>query len=115
MNNVVLVGRLVRDPLIMGSEDIVAAFTLAVNNPYKPDSADFIECKSFNKTANLIEQYVAKGTKIAVSGSLHSYQYDKDGVTRYGTEVIVSSFEFCERKQEPEDKNKQSRGKNYRK
>ena len=71
MNKVILVGRLTRDPDVRYSQGeqsmAIARFSLAVDRRFKRDgdnqSADFISCVAFGKTAEFIEKYVHKGTK----------------------------------------------------
>lgn len=108
MNNVVLMGRLTRDPeiFVLKGDKTVASFSLAVNNTYNPEQADFFTCKAFGKTAEIIEKLVRKGTKICLDGRLHSYSYDKDDTTIYGVEIILNNFELCEKKQEEEQEKK---------
>ena len=75
MNNVVLMGRLTRDPEVRYSNNgpepmAIARYTLAVDRRGRRDAeqtADFIGCVSFGRTAEFIEKYVHKGTKIAVT------------------------------------------------
>lgn len=99
MNNVVLMGRLTRDPEMKGT---VAHYTLAVDRRFKregdPD-ADFIRCACFGKSAEFAEKYLKKGTKIAVTGRIQTGSYtDRTGNTVNTVEVIVESQEFCESK-----------------
>ena len=97
MNKVVIVGRLVRDPELRfaaGSGNAVSKFTIAVNRQFKKDETDFISCLAFGKTAEIIAQYFTKGKKIAVSGSIRTGSYEKDGVKHYTTDVVVESFDF---------------------
>lgn len=97
MNKVVLLGRLTKDPdlrFAAGSGTAVARFTLAVNRPFKKDETDFINCIAFGKTGETIAQYVPKGKQLAVSGSIQTGSYEKDGVKRYTTDVIVDGFDF---------------------
>ncbi|MBU5454300.1 single-stranded DNA-binding protein [Caproiciproducens sp. MSJ-32] len=98
MNKVILIGRLTKDPELSyaaGSGVAVARFTLAVTRPFKRDEADFINCVAFNKTAETIGQYLAKGRQIAVTGNIRTGSYDaKDGTKRYTTDVVVETFEF---------------------
>ena len=98
MNKTILLGRLTRDPdLRFASESgkAVARFTLAVNRQFKKDEADFINCIAFNKQAEVIAQYLTKGSQIALVGSIRTGSYDaQDGTKRYTTDVIVENFEF---------------------
>lgn len=104
MNTVVLVGRTTRDIELRrtGNGTAVASFTLAVNRDFKTSDgqeADFIQCVAWKKTAELLEQYVHKGDRIAVNGSIRTRNYeDSHGRTVYVTEVLVNHVEFLETK-----------------
>lgn len=113
MNQVQLVGRLVRDPDIRyaNSGTTTARFTVAVDRRYKKegeDSADFISCVAFGKTAELIEKYFFKGTKIGITGRIQTGSYtNKDGQKVYTTDVVLESAEFVESKASNERANTQ--------
>lgn len=104
MNTVVLIGRTTRDIELRrtGNGTAVASFTLAVNRDFKTNDgqeADFIQCVAWKKTAELLEQYVHKGDRIAVNGSIRTRNYeDSHGRTVYVTEVLVNHIEFLETK-----------------
>ena len=76
-----------------------ATFTLAVNRKRKDGGADFIPCKAWTKTAELLSQYVPKGARIAVSGRLETSSFEKDGQRIDRMEVIAEDIEFLERRQ----------------
>lgn len=104
MNAVVLIGRTTRDIDLRrtGNGTAVASFTLAVNRDFKTNDgqeADFIQCVAWKKTAELLEQYVHKGDRIALNGSIRTRNYeDSHGRTVYVTEVLVNHVEFLETK-----------------
>ncbi len=108
MNNVILIGRLTRDPEIRYSNNsersiAVARFSLAVDRRKKSEdmeqSADFIPCVAFNSTAEFIEKYLHQGSKIALRGRLQSGSYtNADGQTVYTLDVLVNEIEFAESK-----------------
>lgn len=108
MNRVELLGRLTRDPDIRYSNDdqklAVARFTLAVDRTYTKNSrdgamADFIHCVAFGKTAEVIEKYCSKGTKIGACGRIQTGSYtNRNGDTVYTTDVVVSEMDFAESK-----------------
>ena len=103
MNKVILMGRLTREPEARYSgETAVARYTLAVDRKYKRDNeqtADFIVCVAFGKSAEFAEKYLSKGTKIAVTGRIQTGSYtNKDGQKVYTTEVVVEEQEFAESK-----------------
>ena len=104
MNKFIGAGRLTRDPDVRYTQDntAIARFTLAVDRKYKKDSeqsADFISCLAFGKTAEFIEKYIKKGTKIVVDGRIQTGSYtNKDGQKIYTTDVVVENVEFAESK-----------------
>ena len=100
MNSVSLTGRLTKDPEVRYSQAqmAIASFTLAVDRPYSKDkenSADFIRITTFGKQAEFVEKYLTKGRLIGVTGRIQTGSYqDKDGNTRYTTDVIADRIEF---------------------
>lgn len=111
MNNVVLIGRLTRDPelrYIPVSGTAVSTFTLAIDKGLSRDkkqemesknqpTADFINIVVWGKTAENCANYLAKGRLVGVQGRIQSRTYDgKDGTKRYITEVVASTVEFLE-------------------
>lgn len=103
MNQVILMGRLTKDPETRTSgETFVARYTLAVDRRFKKDGdaeADFISCVAFGKGAEFADKYLKKGTKIIVSGRLQTGSYtNKDGQKVYTTDVIIDTQEFAESK-----------------
>ncbi len=109
MNRVVLMGRLTRDPDVRYSQGdnsmAIARYTLAVdrrrsrNNTNGEPTADFISCVAFGKSAEFVEKYLHKGSKICVSGRIQTGSYtNKDGQKVYTTDVVVEDQEFCESK-----------------
>ncbi len=107
MNKVILMGRLTRDPDVrypQGENNLaVARFTIAVDRRFKRDNsdqtADFIGCVAFGKTAEFFEKYVKQGTKVCVEGRIQTGSYtDRDGKKVYTTDVVVENAEFAESK-----------------
>ena len=106
MNNVVLMGRLTRDPDVkytQGSNPMaVARFTLAVDRRFKKEgeaTADFINCVVFGKSAEFTERYYRQGMRVCISGRIQTGSYiNKDGQKVYTTDVVVEEQEFAESK-----------------
>lgn len=106
MNNVILAGRLTRDPDIRYSAGenamAIARYTLAVDRRSSNtdgQTADFISMIAFSKNAEFAEKYLRKGTKIIVRGHIQTGSYtNKDGQKVYTTDVVVDSQEFAESK-----------------
>lgn len=100
INTVVLVGRLTKDPVqkMTAQGKPVVAFTVAVN--VNRDTAEYISCRAYGKTAELLASYCKKGSQIGLNGSVHAYTTDRDGTREYHQEVLVNSIEFLSPKQE---------------
>lgn len=107
MNKVILMGRLTRDPEIRYSQGdnamAIARYTLAVDRRFNrngdENSADFIGCVAFGKSAEFAERYLHKGTKIVATGRIQTGSYtNRDGVKVYTTDVVVEDQEFAESK-----------------
>ena len=104
MNKVVLVGRLTKDPELRFTANkgtAVTRFTLAVNRDYKKEDgtqeADFINCIAYSKRAEVIAQYLTKGKRFSIAGSIRTGSYDtQDGTRRYTTYVVVDGFDFID-------------------
>lgn len=111
MNKTHFIGRPTNDPDVRYTQGekpmCIARFTLAVDRKYKKQgeqTADFIPCVAFGKTAEFIEKYIKKGTKVGVSGRIQTGSYkNKDGKTVYTTENVIEEIEFCESKQQKEE------------
>lgn len=105
LNKVFMIGRLTRDPEIRYAQNgnAVAGFSIAVDRRYKRDGepeADFFNCSAFGKTAEFVEKYLKKGTKVVIDGHLQNDTYtDKNGNKVTATKIMVESMEFAESKQ----------------
>ena len=100
-NKVQLIGRLGQEPEIitLDSGKKLAKFSIATNEKYKKASGEIVNdtqwhnLVAWNKTAEIIEQYVTKGKEIAIEGKLTSRSYeDKEGQKRYVTEIVVNEL-----------------------
>ena len=100
-NKVQLIGNLGNDPEIITLESgkKLAKFSLATNENYKDKDGqkqtktDWHNVVAWNKTVDIIEQYLSKGKEIAIEGKLSTRSYeDKEGQKRYTTEVIINEL-----------------------
>ncbi|MBS4899800.1 MAG: single-stranded DNA-binding protein [Clostridiales bacterium] len=108
MNNVVLLGRLTRDPIprsIMTADGEIetSRFTLAVDRRVQRteggQTADFISCQAFRKQAEFVNKYLKQGTKVCIRGHIQTGSYtNKDGQKVYTTDVVAETIEFAESK-----------------
>ena len=104
MNLVVLNGRLVRDPELKFGQSgkAYSRFSIAVDRPFQnstdSQTADFINCVAFGKTAEFIGEYFRKGRKILLKGSLQMNQYESEGKKLTTYVVIAENVESGEAK-----------------
>ena len=105
INNVVLAGRLTRDPELKYTTTgtATATFTLAVtrdfNNANGEKESDFINCVVWRKTAETLANYAKKGSLIDVIGRVQTRSYEnQQGQKVYVTEVVVEKFHFLEKR-----------------
>ena len=103
MNQVILIGRLTRDPEIWYSKDKlpITSFSVAIDRGKDRDGkdkgADFPSVTAFGKTAELCDRYLRKGLKVAVQGRIQTGSYvNKEGKTVYTTDVVADRVEFLE-------------------
>lgn len=110
MNNVVLIGRLTRDPelrYLPGNGTAVTKFGLAVNRDLSKDkkqemeskgypTADFINITVWGKMAENAANFLVKGRLVGIQGRIQTGSYDKDGTRVYTTEVVATNVEFLE-------------------
>ena len=107
LNKVQLIGNLGGDPDLKYTESnvAVATFSIATNESYKDQNGNLIErtewhrCVAWRKPAEIIHQYLKKGSKVYVEGKLQTRSWDdKDGSKRYTTEVVVNDWVFLDAK-----------------
>ena len=99
MNRITLTGRLTAKALLRytTSNKAFTRFSIAVNR--KKEGADFINCIAWDKTAELICNYLDKGSFIGIEGRLQTSSYERqDGTKGYTTDVYVQNIEFLEKK-----------------
>lgn len=70
----------------------VANFSIAINEG--KDNTTFLNCIAWEKTGELINQYVQKSDRLSGSGKIQVRKWEKDGVTQYATEIVVHQFDF---------------------
>lgn len=107
INNVVLVGRLTRDPELKmtSSNTPFVNFTLAVNRNFTNQAgereADFVNCTIWNRAAENLAKYMRQGSLVGVEGRIQTRNYENDqGQRVYITEVVVNSLQYLETRRE---------------
>ncbi len=102
VNKVILVGNLGRDPEVRHSQAgaKIVNFSLATSESWKDkntgerrEKTEWHRVVIFNEhLGNIAEQYLRKGSKVYIEGSLQTRDYEKDGIKRYSTEVVLQNF-----------------------
>lgn len=107
LNEVILMGRLTRDPDIRMTQNgaTAASFALACERDYAPQGqdreTDFFDIVAFRNTADFVGQYFAKGQLVAVKGRLQQRDWtDKQGNKRRTTEILADRCYFAEKRQD---------------
>ena len=109
INSVVLVGRLANDPELKytASGMPVTTFRLAVDRGRKgedgEDQTDWLNIVCFQKTAELVSQWLDKGSMVGIEGRIQSRSWEgQDGRRNYAVEIVANNVRFLESKQEAE-------------
>ena len=107
LNEVILMGRLTRDPDVRMTQNgtTAANFALACERDYAPQGqdreTDFFDIVAFRNTADFVGQYFSKGQLVAVKGRLQQRDWtDKQGNKRRTTEILAYRCYFAEKRQD---------------
>jgi len=102
INKVILIGNLGRDPEVRHSQAgaKIVNFSLATSETWKDkatgerrERTEWHRVVIFSEgLAGIAEQYLRKGSKVYIEGSLQTREYEKDGIKRYSTEVVLQGF-----------------------
>jgi len=107
LNKVMLIGRLGKDPDLRFTQDgrAVANFTMATNEEWKDkatgekkERTEWHRIVAFGKLGEICGEYLAKGKQIYIEGRLQTRSWEKDGVTRYTTEIVASDMQMLDAK-----------------
>ncbi len=114
VNRVMLVGSVGKDPESkhLPSGSMVINFSVATSESWKDkqtgqqqELTEWHRCVCFGKLAEIIAQYVKKGSKLYIEGSLRTRSWEQDGAKRYATEIVVSEMQMLDGK--PQDSGQQ--------
>ncbi len=103
LNKCMIIGFLGRDPEVTYTQSgtAIAKITVATSETWndkntgeKREKTEWHRVTFFGKQAETIGKFMSKGSQIYVEGKLQTSQYEKDGITRYSTDVIASQFQF---------------------
>jgi single-strand DNA-binding protein len=97
LNQCNFIGNVGRDPEIRFTQDgkAIANFSIAVTEKWNGnEKTEWVRCVAFGKIAEVISDYVKKGTPLFITGRMQTRQWEKDGVTRYTTEIVVNQMQM---------------------
>ena len=118
VNKVILLGNCVRDVEMrsMPNGNQVVSLSIATSESWvdkdtkeKQERAEFHNCVCFGKLAEIIAQYVKKGSKLYLEGSLKTRSWEKDGVKQYATEIVISEMQMLDGKTQESSQPSQGR------
>jgi single-strand DNA-binding protein len=120
INRVIIMGALGNDPetRYTPSGDCVVNISVATSENWKDKNTgeqkevtEWHRCTAYRKTAEIISQHFAKGSKIYIEGKLQTRSWEQDGIKRYATEIIIEEFQFvgeAKKKAEAQEQKQQS-------
>jgi single-strand DNA-binding protein len=102
VNKVILIGSLGRDPEVrfMTNGEAVANFSMATSENWKAkdgtkqEKTEWHNIVAYRKLAEIIGEYLKKGEPVYIEGKLQTRKWEKDGVTRYSTEIIADTMQM---------------------
>jgi single-strand DNA-binding protein len=116
VNKVTLIGNLGRDPELRKtpSGSAVVSFSMATTEKFKDkqgqqqEQTEWHNIVAWEKTAEIMSQYLKKGSSVYIEGKLKTQSWEDNGVKKYRTEILVQQFQFLDSK--PQDQQQQSQG-----
>ena len=105
VNKVILVGNVENDPEVryMPNGNAVANISIATSDSWKDrntgeqqERTEWHRVVFFNRLAEIVEQYVKKGTKLYLEGRLQTRSYEQDGVKKYSTEIVANEMQMLD-------------------
>lgn len=103
INKVILIGRLGSDPEVRYTQDgsAVASFSIATSEEWKDkesgekkERTEWHRIVAWRKLGEICGEYLSKGRQVYIEGKLQTRSWEKDGVTRYTTEIVASDVQF---------------------
>jgi len=106
MNKFIAIGRLGKDPEVRTTTGgkAVANFSLATDSGYgEKKTTQWHRVVAWEKTAELAQKYLKKGSKIYLEGEVQYGKYEKDGVTHYTTDIVARNIQFLDSKSDSQE------------
>jgi single-strand DNA-binding protein len=104
LNKVMLIGNLGRDPEMRMTQSgvPVTTFSIATNESYRGQDGNIVDkvewhnIVAWRKPAEILNEYLKKGSKVYIEGKLQTRNYEKEGQRHYITEIVVDDFMFLD-------------------
>jgi single-strand DNA-binding protein len=105
VNKVIIIGNVGKDPELRytGNGDAVTTISVATSESWKDkvtgqpvEKTEWHRCTFWGRKAEIVGEWVRKGSKIYVEGSLQTRDYEQDGIKRYVTEIKVYDMQFLD-------------------
>jgi single-strand DNA-binding protein len=109
INKVIIIGNLGQDPEVrhMPSGGAVTNVSIATSESWKDketgqqqDKTEWHRVVFFNRLAEISGEYLKKGSKVYIEGSLRTRSWEQDGIKRYSTDIIASDMQMLDSKNE---------------
>lgn len=108
VNKVILIGNLGQDPTVISKNEwTVVSFSLATSERWKhkqtgemTNRTDWHNCSAFGNVAEICKRYLKKGSKVYVEGKLRNEEYEKDGVKKHATKIIINNLVLLDKKED---------------
>jgi single-strand DNA-binding protein len=113
VNKVILVGNVGNDPEVKHlDQDVkVARFRMATSETFRAKNGERVTTTEWHNIvlwrglAGVVEQYVKKGAKLFIEGKITNRQYEKDGETKYFTEIVANNMVMLDSKDQTDKQN----------
>lgn len=95
MNKIIIIGNLTKDVEYKTNNSSMAKFSVAVKRPHSKDETDFFDVVAWDKLADICNNHLKKGSKVAVSGYLVTNSYTtENGQKRFSLSIRAEEVEF---------------------
>ena len=104
VNKAIIIGNLTDRAAVFKTNDgkAIVNVAIATNKKWKDKSGDmqnsveYHKVVFFNRLAEIAGEYLKKGSKVYIEGALRTRQWEKDGITRYTTEIVASEMQMLD-------------------
>lgn len=107
VNKIIIIGYLGQDPSVISKNDwTVVSFSVATTESWKHKQTgemthrtDWHNCSAYGNVAEICKRYLKKGSKVYVEGKLRNEEYEKDGIKKHATKIIINNLVLLDKKE----------------